>query len=126
MSIKFHAKRIYDPPSEQDGYRILVDRLWPRGVTKQAARIDLWAKDFTPSHELRKWFHENHSLLEEFATRYRLELEESRSLIQATLSSIQHSRITLITATTDLEYGHAGVLKRFLESIVSAYRKSVD
>ncbi len=119
MPIEFLAKRIYDSPSDQDGYRILVDRLWPRGVTKLAARIDLWAKDFTPSHELRKWFHENLSLAEEFETRYRLELGESRSVIEATLSSIQFPTITLVTATTDLEHGHAAVLRRFLESIVS-------
>ena len=119
MPIEFRAKRIYDSPNDQDCYRILVDRLWPRGVTKQAARIDLWAKDFTPSHELRKWFHENLLLREEFAARYRMELEESRQLIEATLDSIHNPRIALITASTDLEYGHAGVLKRFLEEIVS-------
>lgn len=65
---EFRVKRIYDDPSTDDGVRLLVDRLWPRGVSKEAAKIDLWAKELTPSNELRKWFHDHPDQHEEFAS----------------------------------------------------------
>ncbi|MEZ6043096.1 MAG: DUF488 family protein [Planctomycetaceae bacterium] len=115
---EFRVKRIYDAPSPEDGVRLLVDRLWPRGVSKEAARIDLWAKELTPSHELRKWFHDQPDQHAEFANRYRLELNERLDEIIGMFLSIDSSRLTLVTATKDLKRGHVAVLCEFLEAMV--------
>lgn len=114
MATEFQIKRIYDEPNDNDGYRILIDRLWPRGVTKADAQIDLWPKEFTPSTELRKWFHANSSRYDEFVARYLQELEERQTDIQQTMASITHSTITLITSVKDPERSHAVVLQQFL------------
>ncbi len=116
---EFRVKRIYDDPSTEDSVRLLVDRLWPRGVTKEAAKIDLWAKELTPSHELREWFHDHLDQHVEFAERYRLELNESLDEIIGMFASIDSSRLTLVTATKDLKRGHIAVLKDFLEAHVA-------
>ena len=113
---EFQIKRIYDDPSPDDGVRLLVDRLWPRGVSKEAAKIDLWAKELTPSHELRKWFHDHLDQHDEFANRYRLELSDSLDNIIGLFASIDSMPITLVTATKDLDRGHVAVLKAFLEA----------
>ena len=113
---EFQIKRIYDDPSPDDGVRLLVDRLWPRGVSKEAAKIDLWAKELTPSHELRKWFHDHLDQHDEFANRYRLELSDSLDNIIELFASIDSTLITLVTATKDLDRGHVAVLKAFLEA----------
>ncbi len=118
MPIELRLKRVYDEPADDDGDRLLVDRLWPRGVSKEVARIDLWPKDFTPSNELRKWFHADPSRIEEFAIRYLQELEQQKTVIEQILFSFQQSTITLVTATTDLETGHAAILKRFLQQLL--------
>ncbi len=115
MERKIRVKRIYDESSAEDGCRILVDRLWPRGISKEAARIDLWAKVLTPSNELRKWFHEHLENQDEFADKFKAELEERRTEINAVLKSLDQQVLTLITSTRDLENGHVGVLKEFLE-----------
>lgn len=113
---EFLIKRIYDDPSPDDGVRLLVDRLWPRGVSKETAQIDLWAKELTPSHELRKWFHDHPDQHAEFAKRYRLELNELLDHIIDLFASIDSSALTLVTSTKDLESGHAAILKGFLEA----------
>lgn len=118
MPTQIRVKRVYDEASASDGCRVLVDRLWPRGVSKAKARIDLWAKEMTPTDELRRWFHADLSRQTEFARRYRKELHERTSEIKETLKGITKKRITLVTATKDLEHGHVGVLKKFLERIV--------
>lgn len=115
---KFRVKRIYDDPSPEDGVRLLVDRLWPRGVSKEDAKIDVWAKELTPSHELRKWFHDHVDQHVEFANRYRLELNERLDEIIGMFLSIDSSRLTLVTATKDLKRGHVAVLWEFLEAMV--------
>ncbi len=113
----FELKRIYEPPSAQDGYRVLVDRLWPRGITRAAAKIDMWAKELTPSNGLRKWFHDHPSQTEQFAHRYREELSDSIESGAIDIRSLQRqSRVTLVTATKDLNRGHAAVLSEFLEA----------
>lgn len=120
MRIEIQLKRVYEPPSEEDGYRILVDRLWPRGVAKAAARIDLWAKELTPSNELRQWFHAEQGREAEFAARYRAELDQRGPQIEAILASLPTTRITLVTATQDFVKGHAAVLASFLRTSVEA------
>ncbi|TWT49968.1 hypothetical protein KOR42_37860 [Thalassoglobus neptunius] len=115
MGITIRVKRIYDDASRSDGFRILVDRLWPRGVSKEAARIDLWAKSWCPSHDLRKWFHQNPSQEDELAERYRAELLENIDEVQSLMESLKDQEVlTLVTSTKDLEKRHTAVLKRFL------------
>ena len=118
MPIELRLKRVYDDVAVDDGDRLLVDRLWPRGISKEVARIDLWAKDFTPSNDLRKWFHADPNRIDEFAIRYLQELELRKTAIEQILFSLQQSTITLVTATTDLENGHAAILKRFLKPLL--------
>lgn len=120
MATEIRVKRIYEKPTSDDGYRIFVDRLWSRGVTKAAAKIDLWAKELTPSHELRKWFHEAPNRQAEFEQRYRAELTERHSEITALLELLNDQRVlTLVTATKDLQHGHASVLMSYLTSTIS-------
>ncbi len=114
MTPELRVKRIYDEPSEDDGFRILVDRLWPRGVSKEAAAIDLWAKELTPSNELRKWFHAEPSRHEEFTARYMAELDSRHASIMKVMNAIDASTVTLVTATKDLERGHTATLVQFL------------
>jgi len=119
MATEFLIKRIYDEPAADDGYRILIDRLWPRGVTKAAAQIDLWPKEFTPSTELRKWFHANLSHYDEFVARYQSELEEQHTEILKVIKSISQDTITLITAVKDPKHSHAVVLQQYLMNLKS-------
>ncbi|REJ82092.1 MAG: DUF488 family protein [Planctomycetota bacterium] len=114
MATEFRVKRIYEEPSADDGVRLLVDRLWPRGVSKEASKIDLWAKELTPSHELRKWFHDHPDQHADFAERYRIELQERFADITGLFASLETSPVTLVTSTKDLDHGHVAVLKCFL------------
>ena len=115
MSRKIGLKRIYDSPDPADGFRVLVDRLWARGVTREAANIDLWAKELTPSNELRKWFHQATSRQPEFQQRYRSELDSHTAASASVMSKLrEQATITLVTATKDLVGGHAAILQAFL------------
>lgn len=113
----FVIKRIYDPPDDEDGKRILVDRLWPRGVKKSDARLDLWMKEITPSPSIRIWFGHQPDRLEVFAGLYREEL--SRVEIAPYVEQLQEwssqGRVTLLYAAKDKECNHAIILKQFLE-----------
>ena len=121
MTQEIRLKRIYDEPNPDDGLRVFVDRLWARGVSKEAAKIDVWAKELTPSNELRKWFHEDRSQIEEFERRYRAELEDRLHEIEPIIGTLREAPVvTLITATKDLTNGHAAVLKSFLEETSQA------
>lgn len=119
MTIKFRIKRIYEEPSKNDGLRVLVDRLWPRGVSREAAQIDLWPKEIAPSNELRKWFHANDSRHDEFVKRYRKELDANQEQVAEVAGSINRQVVTLLTATKHPEQGHVPVLKEYLEGMVS-------
>ena len=111
-------KRIYDPPSEDDGYRILVDRLWPRGLSKSKARIDLWLRDIAPSNELRKWFSHKPERWGEFKKRYREELKSKEELLRKLIELEKRYRvITLLYAARDREHNNAVVLREALEEI---------
>jgi len=113
-------KRIYDLPKVSDGYRILVDRLWPRGVTKESAALDEWLKDAAPSPELRKWFSHKPDRFEEFSRKYLIELEENKPL-QDKLRDVkgQHKTVTLLYAARDPQINHAVVLQGFVEGLIS-------
>tara|TARA_R110002111_G_scaffold247140_5_gene310212 strand:+ start:27738 stop:28106 length:369 start_codon:yes stop_codon:yes gene_type:complete len=120
MTTKFRIKRIYDEPVQADGYRILVDRLWPRGVSKSAAKVDLWLKDFAPSTELRKWFHTDAGDFDTFVTKYQRELKAQQTEIEQTVAEMMtQPTITLLTAVKDPEHSHVPVLEEFLTNLIS-------
>ncbi len=108
------TKRIYDPPADDDGYRVLVDRLWPRGVKKSDAKIDLWAKQIAPSSELRKWFHQGPDRFDEFRRRYVQELESQTEAARQVLDESDQGTITLLYAAKDKSQNHALVLQEWL------------
>ena len=106
------VRRIYEPPEQADGYRVLVDRLWPRGVSKSAAHLDEWARAVAPSDELRRWYGHEPEKFAEFRERYGEELQvPGRAEALAHLEDLARSRtITLLTATRDVEHSEAAVL----------------
>ena len=108
-------KRAYEKPAKDDGERILVERLWPRGLTKLQAKIDLWLKDVAPSTELRRWFGHDPDKWDEFRRRYQKELKENNDLIKLLKRKAKAGTITLIYAARDEEHNGALVLKRFLQ-----------
>ena len=111
-------KRIYDEPARSDGYRVLVDRLWPRGITKERAHLNEWAKDIAPSTELRKWFSHDPKRMSEFRTRYLHELHAAHSPELAALAKESgKSRVTLLYAARDPKINHAMVLKEAIEAL---------
>ena len=107
----FHTKRAYDPPAPGDGFRVLVDRLWPRGLRKDAAGVDLWAKDATPSTDLRRWFHaDREARRAEFRERYLAELEASGAATDLARELSPHDAVTLLTAAAEVASSHVPVL----------------
>ena len=109
-------KRAYDPPSVEDGYRVLVDRLWPRGLKRDSARIDLWLKDIAPSDELRRWFNHDPARWTEFQARYSKELDAQETLWRELLARSRQGRVTLLYAAKDAQHNNAVALKSFLDS----------
>jgi uncharacterized protein YeaO (DUF488 family) len=109
-------KRVYDEPDPDDGFRILVDRLWPRGVSKNRAHIDLWLKDIAPSTELRQWFGHDPAKWRTFTARYARELKENKSVVDELLRHAKAEPVTLVYGAKDEEHNDAVVLKAFLES----------
>ena len=115
------VKRVYDPPSERDGVRVLVDRLWPRGLTKTAAAVDLWLKDLAPSVTLRRWFHHNPSLWTEFTRRYAEELDSLQSksaAVAALVAAVRRGRVTLLFGARDHEHNNATALRWYLNRVI--------
>ncbi|MGB9728850.1 MAG: DUF488 domain-containing protein [Thermoprotei archaeon] len=112
-------KRIYEEPSEDDGYRILVDRLWPRGLSKKKSKIDLWLRDIAPSNDLRKWFSHDPAKWNEFKKRYIKELENNSSLQKLIEIIKQKNSITLLYATKDKERNNATVIKEYIEFLLN-------
>jgi uncharacterized protein YeaO (DUF488 family) len=111
------TKRVYDLPAEEDGFRILVDRLWPRGMSKQKAKLDLWLKEIAPSDELRSWFSHEPEKWEEFQVRYRKELTEKQTLLnQVRQIEKEKGTVTLVYSARDTERNNAAVLKAALIS----------
>jgi uncharacterized protein YeaO (DUF488 family) len=115
---RVRAKRIYDDPDPDDGLRVLVDRLWPRGMSKARARIDRWAKEVSPTPELRKWYGHVPERFEEFARRYKAELRsgEARLSLGELRAAARRHRVTLLTASRDLARSEATVLASLLST----------
>ena len=113
--MKIQLKRAYDPVAAKDGVRILVDRIWPRGVTRAAARIDTWLKEIAPSTQLRKWFGHDPKKWNEFRKRYRLELKQQSDAIAFIRRQAREGTVTLVYGARDREHNQAVVLKQVLE-----------
>jgi len=116
MSTDIRVRRIYDHPSPEDGVRVLVDRVWPRGVRKDAARLDEWAKDVAPSAELRTWYHHDPAKFDEFRQRYTAELRDPgpREALSRLRALAAGKPLTLLTATKELDLSQAAVLAGLL------------
>ena len=108
-------KRIYEKPENADGFRVLVDRLWPRGISKERARLDLWLKDVAPSTELRKWFSHDPKKWTEFKKRYRRELSKNPAFEELRSAAKKHKCVTLLFGAKDEERNEAAVLKEDIE-----------
>lgn len=113
---RVRTKRIYEVPSRADGYRVLVDRLWPRGMSKESAGIAAWAKDLAPSTALRRWFGHAPRKWSEFSRRYRAELKAQQLELDGLRAHARRRTVTLLYAAKDLEHNHARILKAVLES----------
>ena len=109
MDIKI--KRVYEQPDKNDGMRILVDRLWPRGLTKEKAGVDLWLKDIAPSTELRKWFNHDPDKWDEFKKRYLIELKENTEQVWLLKQELEKGVVTLVYGAKDKEHNEALVLQ---------------
>ena len=110
-----YIKRVYEPPAKTDGTRILIDRLWPRGLTKEAAKVDVWLKDIAPSPALRKWFAHDPDKMEEFAKKYTRELEQNPDPVNELKQYTRKGKVTLLYGAKDPECNHALVLQSYLE-----------
>lgn len=108
-------KRVYDPYAKADGMRVLVDRLWPRGMKKEEAGVDLWLKEIAPSDALRKWFSHEPAKWQEFKKRYRKELEDRQDMIEDLRKEAQKGTVTLLFAAKDSERNNAVALKEVIE-----------
>lgn len=108
-------KRIYDEPAETDGYRVLVDRLWPRGVSKEKAALDEWIKEVGPTDELRKWFGHQPERYSEFKTKYQKELDSNPAFKELKDIVSKHKNVTLLYSAHDSEHNQATVLLDYLD-----------
>jgi len=107
-------KRAYDPPEPDDGLRILIDRLWPRGVTKSKLKLDAWVKHLSPSNALRKWYQHDPEKFAEFRKRYTAELKQEGEGLAELRAAVKGRTVTLLTSTKEIELSHATVLRDLL------------
>ncbi|MGY6277912.1 DUF488 domain-containing protein [Methylomonas sp. MgM2] len=110
LFMNIRIKRVYEPAEPQDGVRVLVDRLWPRGLTKAQAHIDLWLKGIAPSTELRQWFGHNPERWDAFKERYLAELKDNPEPIQRLKEQLDKGKVTLVYAAKDEQHNHALVI----------------
>ncbi|BCS91317.1 MAG: uroporphyrin-III methyltransferase [Candidatus Micrarchaeota archaeon] len=115
-------KRVYDDMEASDGIRILVDRLWPRGLRKYTNKIDIWIKDVAPSDDLRKWFAHDPNKWDEFKVRYKEELKSNNALKKLLNIIKENEIVTFLYASSDREHNNAVVLKEYIESILNEER----
>ncbi len=115
MSSHIRLRRAYDAPAPDDGYRVLVDRLWPRGVSKKDARIDEWARDLAPSDELRRWFSHDPERWTEFQHRYQAELHDKDDALDHLGRRATQGRVTLVYGARDQQHNNAVVLRDLLD-----------
>ena len=116
MSEQIRLKRIYDPAEPGDGYRVLVDRVWPRGVRKADAALDEWMKDLAPSRELRQWFGHDPERWEDFSAAYKAELAQHPKFLEALLEVLRNKTVTLLFSARDRVHNQAAVLRDVLEA----------
>ncbi|GJM27105.1 MAG: hypothetical protein DHS20C16_35200 [Phycisphaerae bacterium] len=114
-----YIKRVYEPPENTDGVRLLVERLWPRGVKKDDLKLDGWIKDAAPSTELRKWFSHDPSKWNVFQQRYRAELDENLDAWHSIVETAKKTDVTLLFSSRDTEHNNVVVLKKYLEERLS-------
>lgn len=114
--MKIALKRVYDEPGPGDGLRILVDRLWPRGLSKENAHLDAWLKDVAPSNTLRQWYRHDPEKWLAFRQQYRIELDANADVVDALAKLIRHRNSTLLFAARDPAHNNAVVLKEYLEN----------
>lgn len=107
-------KRAYEPPSGDDGVRVLVDHLWPRGLSKTYAAVDLWLKDLAPSLRLRRWFNRDPSRWAEFTARYAEELDAKKAAVAALVGAARRGKVTLLFGARDIEHNNAAALHSYL------------
>ncbi|MBE7516924.1 MAG: DUF488 domain-containing protein [Chloracidobacterium sp.] len=112
--MKVQIKRVYLPADKNDGKRVLVDRLWPRGLTKDAAKVDVWLKELGPSTELRKWFGHDPEKWGEFQKRFRSELNKNKELVAELTQLAESGKVTLVYGAHDEEHNNAVVIRDFL------------
>ncbi len=112
--MKINVKRVYEKPDAKDGFRILVDRLWPRGLTKEKAALDLWLKDIAPSTELRKWFNHDPEKWQEFQKKYQQELKENKEAVSVLKAHLKQGPVTLLYGARDEVHNEAQVIKEFV------------
>ncbi len=125
MNAMVKIKRAYEKASRADGYRVLVDRLWPRGMTKDALPVDLWAKDLAPSSELRRWFGHDPAKFREFVTRYHAELRTSaaRAVLADLTRRAAHGTVTLVYGARDAEHNNAVVLRDAIDDALGEHAR---
>ena len=117
---KLETRRVYDPPSDDDGFRVLVDRLWPRGLTKDKARVDLWAKEIAPSDELRKAFGHEADRWDDFRKRYEAELRDNAEEVERVVDELRkHRRVTLLYGAREERCNNAVVLEGYLGRLLA-------
>ena len=114
MAREIQTKRIYDPAQEDDGYRVLIDHVWPRGVSRERAQLDEWARELAPSDELRTWFSHVAERFEEFRARYRQELAAQAPAMDKLRERATDGRLTIVYAARDREHNNAVVLAELL------------
>lgn len=117
MRHELRLKRVYETPNKDDGVRILVDRLWPRGLTKERAKVDLWLKEIAPSTELRKWFGHDPKKWRSFRGRYQTEIKHHAEQLNLIKSKVKEGAVTLVYGARDQARNEAIVLKQLLETI---------
>lgn len=123
MSLKIQVRRVYDPPARSDGCRILVDRIWPRGLSKDDVKLDAWIKDVAPSAELRTWFGHEPSKWAAFKRKYFKELDGREEALDQLLQACSGRTLTLLFGAKDVEHNNAVALKEYLETHLGSKRR---
>ena len=117
-------KRVYEPVGQEDGFRILIDRLWPRGLSKERAKVDEWRREISPSDDLRKWFQHDPEKFEEFRRRYREELMDKLVVLKKIRERARSGNLTILYSAHDEKHNNAVVMKEMLEELGRAKRET--
>ena len=125
-SSKIKIKRAYDKPLANDGYRILVDRIWPRGKTKEKLKIDKWLSDVAPSTELRKWFGHDRQKWNEFKKLYFNKLKNKKEIIEIIREKVKNNTVTFVYSAKEEQFNNAEALKEYIESLSKVHKKNMN